>query len=111
MPDFTPCYTADLSLSKVHGLEHYTKTREETYSWPKVMVHPDATFGHHVHDSLDLPGYKYSDIDPNTCARLFHLVNMFKKRWGAGSLYPKLTVPLPEEYYWALTEHADFWQP
>jgi homoserine trans-succinylase len=111
MRHVTPCYTADLSLSQVHGLEHYNKTREQTYSWPKSMVHPDKTFGHHVHDSLDLPGHRYTKIDPNKCIRFLHLVNMFKKRWGGDGLYSKLTVPFPAKYFWALQKHAQFRQP
>lgn len=80
-------------------------------SWPKVMVHPDKTYGHHVHDSLDLPGYYFSKMDPQSCARVLHLVNLIKKRWGAESLYPNLTEEMPGSYFWALKNHAEFWQP
>lgn len=102
----------DSSLNQFHGLEHFNKTRKEGegMSWPKAMVHPDKTYGHHVHDSLDLPGYKYSDIDPNSCARMLHMINLITKRWNRLDFYPKLTVPLPSAFGVA-KRHAEFWQP
>lgn len=85
--------------------------RPESFSWPKVMVHPDKTFGHHVHDALDLPGFQFSEINPDTCARVLHLVNLFRKRWAEGALYAHLTEAMPDSFFWALNSHAEFWQP
>lgn len=102
------CCATGSSLTQFHGLEHYKMTVEKSTSWPKAMVHPDKTYGHHAHDSLDLPGFEFSTIDPNSCARVIHLLNLFKKRWRGGSLYDKLKVPIPESSYWPLTQHAEF---
>lgn len=71
-------------------------------------MHPDKTYGHHVHDALDLPGHKATAMDIN-CTRVLHLINLISKRWPE-SLYTHLTVPI-DSFQWALTQHAEFWQP
>jgi len=94
------CFTPGSANVTVHGLEHYSKTKATSASWPKVMLDPDHTFGHHVHDALDLPGYNFTRMD-RACVRVLHLQNMFRKRWAREAYYDRMVVPV-DSYQWVL---------
>jgi hypothetical protein len=90
-------------------MEHYTMGKRESTSWPKSLLNPDFTFGHHVHDALDLPGQAATHI-PATCMRVLHLQNLYRKRWRKESYYDLMDDPI-ESYLWVLHSHAEFDRP
>jgi hypothetical protein len=116
-------HDADSALNKQHGLEHYTRTRKDSASWPKVLLDPDRTFGHHVHDALDLPGYRskvvkggyivprvkapHHIVPLEECVRVFHLQNLVKKRWSAKSYYDKMNIDVGP-FQWIFDNKAQF---
>jgi hypothetical protein len=96
-------------LNLIHGIEHYKFKREYTSSWPKVMLDPDKTYAHHVHDALDLPGFAATRID-ESCMQVMHILNFWVKRWDPASYYPSLTVP-NDSFQWILSSPAQFHTP
>ena len=94
------------SRYQYHPLEHYKRTKLKSVSWPKVMLDPDYTFGHHVHDALDLPGYKATVMDKQ-CIRVLHLQNLFRKRNAAAEFYNVMSEEI-DSFHWVLQNPAAF---
>lgn len=93
------------ATNRVHAMEHYGAVKPESWSWPKVLLDPDATFGHHVHDAIDLPGFHHTTVD-HACIRVLHLQNLFRKRYRDWQFYDKMTVPI-DSFQWVLDEPAE----
>lgn len=75
-----------------------------TFSWPKVMVDPVGVFGHHVHDALDVPGYQFTRMDKR-CIWVFHLQQLFKKRFSDWNYYDRLITPF-DSFTWVFRKQA-----
>jgi hypothetical protein len=85
---------------KQHPIEHYMRTKRKSVSWPKAMVDPDYTFGHHVHNALDLPGHGATVMDKQ-CMRVLHLQNLFSKRFSAEHFYNQMSEDI-SSFHWVL---------
>ena len=94
------------SRYQYHPLEHYKRIKLKSVSWPKVMLDPDYTFGHHVHDALDLSSYKATVMDKQ-CIRVLHLKNLFRKRNAAAAFYDVMTEEI-DSFHWVLRNPASF---
>jgi hypothetical protein len=95
---------AEAAVNKLHPLQHYRFVKHKSASWPKVLLDPDATFGHHVHDALNLPGFMGVRMD-KACIRVLHLQNLFKKRWHSSRYYDLMTEPV-DAFHWVFDQPA-----
>jgi hypothetical protein len=86
-------------------LENYRYVKPQSSSWPKVMLDPDATFGHHVHDALNLPGHRHTVIH-KACIRVLHLQNLFSKRWHKAHFYYQMTESV-DAFHWVFRHAAN----